>query len=603
MDVDTVVEGLVAVSNGSADAYIDQLAVANYIININQIPNLGIVGVINSPALTKYEALHIGIRKGSPILVDLITKGMKRISPIEYDTLKKKWLVMHNAAAPCIMKFTNQEREWLKKHPVIRIGINNSWAPMDFVDANGTPRGIGVDFIHEMNKHLGGRLKIIPGPWTKIYNEVKNRKGLDVLSGVTPSDERRMFFDFTRPYIVIPHVIVAVKNGPYYNSLASLKGKSLVIEKDFYLVDFIKNKYPEINLITADTTSDALGMVAKKKVDAYAGSRAIANYYISRELLGNLEVQGKVDSTESVNCFGVRKDWPELVEILNKAFSDISPEKKMAIYRKWGELSSLKHSDNLGLSDEEKAWLQKHPVIRFTGDPSWMPKEAFTSNGDYIGMASDYLRLIQQRLGITFEIIPHKSWQKVLEMAKKNRVDIITIISSTKSQKMLNLTNAVFEFPFVLATRKSTSIQNGAATFAGKKIAIPIRYDIRDTVVEKYPKATITRTDTVKDALLHLSAGDVDAVVASTAATRYYISKLSLDHLKINHVFDITSQLFFGVRKDWPELVGIIDKALNSISEEERLIIRNKWIPELNNSAGNRAGDKELVKTLGMRLS
>ncbi len=602
MDVDTVIEGLVAVSNGSADAYVDQLAVANYIININQIPNLKVAGVVNSPTLIQYEALHIGIRKGSPILVDLITKGMKKISSDEYDTLKKKWLVMRNATAPCIMKFTDQEREWLKTHPVIRVGINNSWAPMDFVDANGTPRGIGVDFLKEMNKHLGGRLKIIPGPWTKIYNEVKDRKGIDILSGVTPSDARRAFLDFTHPYIVIPHVIVALKDGPYYNSLASLKGKSLVIEKDFYLLDFIKNKYPEINLKTTETTSDALGMVAKKKVDAYAGSRAIANYYISRELLGDLEVQGRVDSPGSVNCFGVRKDWPELVEILNKAFSDISPEKKMAIYRKWGELSSLKHSDNLGLSDEEKAWLKKHPVIRFTGDPSWMPKEAFTSNGDYVGMASDYLRLIQQRLGITFEIIPHESWQKAFEMAKKNRVDIITIISSKKSQKMLNLTNAVFEFPFVLTTRKSTSMQNGAASFAGKKIAVPMRYDILDTVVEKYPKATITRTDTVKDALLHLSAGDVDAVVASTAASRYYISKLSLDNLTINHVFDITSRLFFGVRKDWPELVGIIDKALNSITEEERLIIRNKWIPELNTSAVNKTGNKELVKTLGIAI-
>ena len=39
-----------------------------------------------------------------------------------------------------------------------------------------------------------------------------------------------------------------------------------------------------------------------------------------------------------------------------------------------------------------------------------------------------------------------------------------------------------------------------------------------------------------------------------------------------------TYELSFGVRKDWPELIPILEKILASISEREKQIIKEKWI-------------------------
>ena len=36
--------------------------------------------------------------------------------------------------------------------------------------------------------------------------------------------------------------------------------------------------------------------------------------------------------------------------------------------------------------------------------------------------------------------------------------------------------------------------------------------------------------------------------------------------------------LYFAVRKDWPELVSIFDKAMNTITDSEKQTINNKWI-------------------------
>jgi hypothetical protein len=46
-------------------------------------------------------------------------------------------------------------------------------------------------------------------------------------------------------------------------------------------------------------------------------------------------------------------------------------------------------SPDLGLSEEERQWLNENPTVSFTGDPNWLPYEAFDANGEYIGIVSE----------------------------------------------------------------------------------------------------------------------------------------------------------------------------------------------------------------------
>ena len=110
------------------------------------------------------------------------------------------------------LDLTMEEKIWLANHESISVGIMDAWPPMDFVDEYGVPRGIGVDLINLMNKKLNNRLKIYPGPWKSIY-EKGVKKELDMLMDITPRKEREKFFNFTRPYIKIPHVIISQKEG------------------------------------------------------------------------------------------------------------------------------------------------------------------------------------------------------------------------------------------------------------------------------------------------------------------------------------------------------------------------------------------------------
>ena len=55
---------------------------------------------------------------------------------------------------------------------------------------------------------------------------------------------------------------------------------------------------------------------------------------------------------------------------------------------------------DIGLSEQEQQWLRNNPGVTFTGDPNWLPFEAFNKKQVYIGIVSEHLHIIEQRLGM-----------------------------------------------------------------------------------------------------------------------------------------------------------------------------------------------------------
>ena len=129
------------------------------------------------------------------------------------------------ASEKAVFSLTAEEKAWLAEHPEISIGIMDAWAPMNFMDETGTPDGIGVDYLKALNQRLDGVLTIQAGPFKENYSRVKDKK-LDALMDITPKKEREPFFNFTKPYLTIPHVIVGRKDGLYFDSEKDLTALS-----------------------------------------------------------------------------------------------------------------------------------------------------------------------------------------------------------------------------------------------------------------------------------------------------------------------------------------------------------------------------------------
>ncbi len=265
----------------------------------------------------------------------------------------------------------------------------------------------------------------------------------------------------------------------------------------------------------------------------------------------------------------------------------VKPEEMTKIRQKWAMADKREvfaGDKTIPFSAAERAWLAEHQTIRFTGDPDWLPQEAFTSTGQYIGIVADILDLLEARLGILFERVPVKTWNEAVRMAEAAEVDVLSETTSSERDTM-TFTRPYLGFPVVIIAKQGAQPISNPGELKGKRVAVVKDYGYVIPLRRQFPYLDYVVVETVRDGLMRLSAGEVDAFISAVPTASHLMSELGLTNLKVVGSTGLSIDLGFGVRKDMPVLVSILDKALAGITEEEKLKIRQKWVPVIEPSA------------------
>ncbi|MCZ7599193.1 MAG: transporter substrate-binding domain-containing protein [Gammaproteobacteria bacterium] len=231
------------------------------------------------------------------------------------------------------------------------------------------------------------------------------------------------------------------------------------------------------------------------------------------------------------------------------------------------------------LDSDEQARLKAHPRIRVGVDPEFAPFEIVTEDGRYLGAAADYVRLVGRILGVSMEPVTGIPRVEAVERARNREIDVLPAVGiSDERRQFLDYSQPYLEFPRVVVTRSDSAVR-GLDDLAGVRLAVQ-RDSSHAGFVREMTDLEATYFDTFEQALLSLSRGEVDAVLGNLAVSTHWIRELSLTNLKIAaHVSDTTFPLAFAVRKDWPELRGLIDKALGALSPQDHADIKRRWLP------------------------
>ncbi len=232
------------------------------------------------------------------------------------------------------------------------------------------------------------------------------------------------------------------------------------------------------------------------------------------------------------------------------------------------------------LTEEERTWLRDHPVIRVAQDPSWPPIEFARPGGEPSGMTRDYLSLIEQRLGLKFEPVLNLSWQEAYARMKRWEVDMTTTVATTKEREVFwAFTKPYMTIPIVVVTRADVTYIGDLGELEGRKVVVVEGYVSNDWISRDFPGIQLVRVNTTQEALAMLERGEVFACVENMLVVSHYLAELRLTGLKISGSTPYVNAQRMAVRKDWAPLAGILDKALDSISQAERNAIYRKWLP------------------------
>ncbi len=218
--------------------------------------------------------------------------------------------------------------------PRIVVGADRDYPPYEFLDRNGQPAGFNVDLTRAVADVMGMTVEFRFGTWAEIRAALVSGE-IDVLQGISFSEERAKQLEFAAPHAIIHHAVFARRGANRVGSLDDLRGKKVIVFRGGIMDEMLTRRGFGPDLARTGTPADALRRLAAGE-DEYVAVAALPGMYIIRELqLTNLEVVAESVAAEKYG-FAVKKGNVELLARLDEGLAILKKTGRyQQIHERW----------------------------------------------------------------------------------------------------------------------------------------------------------------------------------------------------------------------------------------------------------------------------
>ena len=162
------------------------------------------------------------------------------------------------------------------------VGLDRDYPPYEFVDQGGHPAGFNVDLTRAIAEVMGMSVELRSGTWSEMRAGLLSGQ-IDILQGITYSQERTKDLDFAPPHAIIQHAIFARRETPAVGSLDELRGKEVIVFGGGIMDETLTRRGFGADLVRTGTPADALRLLASGQHD-YVALALLPGIHITREL-------------------------------------------------------------------------------------------------------------------------------------------------------------------------------------------------------------------------------------------------------------------------------------------------------------------------------
>jgi PAS domain S-box-containing protein len=236
------------------------------------------------------------------------------------------------------------------------------------------------------------------------------------------------------------------------------------------------------------------------------------------------------------------------------------------------------YGNEVSLTPLERQWLARHDG-RIRIGLTVIPPQVLRLDGQYKGLSIDYIHLVERKLGCRFELVPHATWNDVMQAAKVRRIDMIFAAQETPDRlKYLIFTDPYIKLPNMIVVREDRQGGADLKDMGGWRVATSEGSAVYEYLKQKFTSLDLLPVPDELSGLIMVSMGEADAMVVEMSRASYYIEKAEILNLRVSGSAGLLYRLRFAVRNDWPVLRGILDKGLASITDEEKRAVNRRWI-------------------------
>ncbi|MEG3637830.1 PAS domain S-box protein [Magnetococcus sp. PR-3] len=234
----------------------------------------------------------------------------------------------------------------------------------------------------------------------------------------------------------------------------------------------------------------------------------------------------------------------------------------------------------LKLEPKQLEWLQQQQRIRIGLMQGWAPVAFKGRTGQPSGISASILEAINQRLGGQIKVVS-APWPSLLEDLKQKRIDgLMDITPNSEREGWIDFTKPYLSIPHVIVGKRTRTDLGSLEALQGKKLALEAGFGSRVELRTRFPSIEILSYPGTSAALEAVARGEVDAYVGNRAVALHLISQKLLHSLApLGVATKEPSVLHIGVQKSMPQLVGILQKALDDLSDEQMHAIMQRWVP------------------------
>lgn len=476
---------------------------------------------------------------------------------------------------------TRQERDYLRKHPVLKAHNESNWPPFNF-NENGQARGFSIDYMNLIAEKIGVKVRYVSGyTWYEFLRMINTDK-LDIIDNIAITPERKKSIAFTRPYIDLQHAIYTNVNNQIYFTLGDLKGKKVALVQGFFIQQYLAKHYPGIRQVLVPDQLQALKLLSLGKVDAVVGKQVVVDYLMRKYLISNIIATSYINDPGTVShvALGVSKKDKVLARILKKAQQTVTKQELDKLKHKWFGINPLLNSKEL-LTPAEQNYLDRHRTLRVCVERDRAPIE-FVEQGKAQGISVEILDTLTRRLRLKLDFRPATDRQTELQMIRQGECDLLAAASrDEQSAKLLFFTSPYLEYEEVFVRQRIPASENhGQLILTGKRLAGKRGDPALAKLKKAHPRLTLVETDSYEEALETVRRNGADYAVMSQPVYNYLSQIHRMKDLEVAGIAPVKTSLSIAVRKDQATLYKIMSKILHAMPRETFYAISDKWTSE-----------------------
>lgn len=322
-----------AVAFDQADVFLGDTVSTHYMINKGYLKNIKMANFGRHEA----QGFSFAVRHDNAQLLAIINATLKAVPDSEQERIAKRW----SAGSDILLsdnklQLTGREEQWLAQHPVVRVVVSETLAPLTFFDAHGNFRGITADLLEMIRLRTGLRFEIQRAHGLNTMIQRVKQGETDIISAISPTASRESTLKFTRPYLVNSFVLLTAKGRQAPASLEQLAGKKLALSQGNPLTDYLRSQYPRITLVETESIYRATELLAEGEVQGAVNTLVIANYLLASQMFQDrLQISATLGTQPTTFALATARDATELNSILNKALLSIAPDELGIINSRW----------------------------------------------------------------------------------------------------------------------------------------------------------------------------------------------------------------------------------------------------------------------------